>query len=212
MGLLQVMGSGGWMMWVILSVSVVALAITLERVVALFLGSLLDTATFMAQINEKVSEGDYGAALELCNVRSRHPLPAVIKAGLIRANRRDREIEKAMEAEMLRALPRVQRGLGFLGLLGNVATLLGLLGTIFGLIQAFSGVSAASASERQQVLAEGISVAMYTTAFGIIVAVPILFAHNLLTGRMDRILIQVEEGAVRLIAELGGRARDRRAA
>lgn len=212
MGLLQVMGSGGWMMWVILLVSVVAMAIALERAVSLFLASILDTATFMTRINQKVAESDYDGALKLCNVRSRHPLPAVIKAGLVRANRRDKEIEKAMEAEMLRALPRVQRGLGFLGLLGNVATLLGLLGTIFGLIQAFSGVSAASASERQQVLAEGISVAMYTTAFGIIVAVPILFAHNLLTGRMDKILIQVEEGAVSLIAELGGRARDRRAA
>ncbi|MCP4647077.1 MAG: MotA/TolQ/ExbB proton channel family protein, partial [bacterium] len=76
----------------------------------------------------------------------------MLKAGIAKSNRREKEIERAMEEEMLRAIPRIQKGVGFLGLLGNTATLLGLLGTIFGLIQAFSAVSAASASERQEAL------------------------------------------------------------
>ncbi|MBW1881443.1 MAG: MotA/TolQ/ExbB proton channel family protein [Deltaproteobacteria bacterium] len=205
MAIWEVMNSGGWMMWVILIVSVIATAITLERAVALYLGCRLDTRRFLGRIIKLVEERDYAGAIEACNLRTRHPLPAVLLAGLSKANRRDKEIEKAMEAEMLGHLPRVRRGLGFLGLLGNVATLLGLLGTIFGLIRAFSGVSAASAAARQQVLAEGISIAMYTTAFGILVAVPILFAHNLLSGRMENILIRVEEGAVGLVAALGAR-------
>jgi biopolymer transport protein ExbB len=132
----------------------------------------------------------------------------VLRAGLSKSNRREKEIERAMETEMLRAIPRIQRGIGFLGLLGNSATLLGLLGTIFGLIRAFSGVSAASASARQQVLAEGISIAMYTTAFGLIVAVPILFAHQLVSGRMDKILIEMEEGASDILVALSTRLKE----
>ncbi len=200
---LELMSRGGGMMWVILGISVVGMGIGLERVLVLFLGAMLNADKFQARILALVDEGKYAEALQACNVRSRHPLPKVMKAGLSKAHRREREVEKAMEAQLLHALPGVNRGLGFLALLGNVATLLGLLGTIFGLIQAFSGVSAASAAQRQQVLADGISVAMYTTAFGLIVAVPLLFMHTLVSGRVDKILIQAEEGAVSLLSALG---------
>ena len=195
-------------MYVILGLSVIASTISLERVVTLYVRSYLNTANLIDRVIGLVEQREYAKALEACNVATLHPLPGVLAAGLQRANRRDKEIDKAMEAEMLRTMPGVQRGLGILGLLGNLATLLGLLGTIFGLILAFSGVSAASASERQQVLASGISVAMYTTAFGIIAAVPVLLMHTLLTGRVDNILIQVEEGATALSAALAGRLRE----
>lgn len=205
MMVLELMGHGGWMMWVILGVSVIALAITLDRVIMLFGRARLNVGSFVRRVVGLVEERDYAAALEACNVKTQHPLPRVLKAGVSKANRREKEIERVMEEEMLRSIPRLQRGIGFLGLLGNSATLLGLLGTIFGLIRAFSGVSAASAAARQQVLAEGISIAMYTTAFGLIVAVPILFAHQLITGRLDKLLIQIEEGATALLGALAGR-------
>lgn len=207
MVIVELMEKGGWMMWVILSISVIALAISLDRFVNLYLRASLNVAAFLAQITALIEERDYGKAIESCNIRTKHPLPKVIKAGLSKSNRREKEIERAMEEEMLRAIPLVQRGVGFLGLLGNSATLLGLLGTIFGLIKAFSGVSAASASARQQVLAEGISIAMYTTAFGLIAAVPMLFAHQLISGRIEKVLIQVEEGATALLVALSSRLR-----
>lgn len=207
MNVLEIMSGGGWMMWVIFGVSVLAGTISLERFVNLFLFSHLSADKFMKKVMDHVEAGNYAAAIEACNVRSKHPLPEVLKAGLVRSNRREKEIERAMEEKMLHAVPRMQRGISFLGLLGNSATLLGLLGTIFGLIKAFSGVSAASAAARQQVLAEGISIAMYTTAFGLIVAVPILFAHNLISSRMDKVMVQTEEGAVALLVSLAGRLR-----
>ncbi len=197
------------MMWVIFSVSVIALAITLDRVFMLYIRSKLNVSDFLGRIKGLIEAHDYGQAIESCNISTQHPLPKVLGAGLSKSNRREKEIERVMEEEMLRAIPRIQKGIGFLGLLGNSATLLGLLGTIFGLIRAFSGVSAASASARQQVLAEGISIAMYTTAFGLIVAVPILFAHQLVSGRMDRILLQMEEGASALLGALAGRRKDK---
>jgi biopolymer transport protein ExbB/TolQ len=208
MMVLELMERGGWMMWVILSISVIALSITFDRIVMLFIRARLNVDRFLSQVVGLIENRDYSNAIEACNIKSRHPLPRVLKAGVAKANRREKEIERVMEEEMLRSIPRLQKGIGFLGLLGNSATLLGLLGTIFGLIRAFSGVSAASAASRQQVLAEGISIAMYTTAFGLIVAVPILFAHQLITGRLEKMLIQVEEGATALLGAMSGRLED----
>ena len=205
MVIIELLGRGGWMMWVILAISVVALAMTLERVINLNLRSRLNVSTFVTKIKMLIDNKQYAEAIEACNIKTNHPLPHVLRAGLSKADRREKEIERAMEEEMLRALPRLQRSLGLMALLGNSSTLLGLLGTIFGLIRAFSSVSAASASARQQVLAEGISMAMYTTAFGLIVAVPILFAHQFISSRSERILIQVEEGASGLLGALAGR-------
>ena len=142
----EVLNSGGWMMYVILGVSVVALAISLDRFILLFVRSKLNVTQLLGRVVRSVESRDFTQAIETCNIRTKHPLPVILKAGLSKANRREKEIERAMEEEMLRALPAINRGVGFLGLLGNSATLLGLLGTIFGLIRAFSGVSAASAS------------------------------------------------------------------
>jgi biopolymer transport protein ExbB/TolQ len=208
MALVELLNRGGWMMWVILGISVIALAITLDRVFMLYLRARLNVDSFLGRIMALIETRDYTKALETCNIATQHPLPKVLKAGIAKSNRREKEIERAMEVEMLRAVPRIQKGVGFLGLLGNSSTLLGLLGTIFGLIRAFSGVSAASAAARQQVLAEGISMAMYTTAFGLIVAVPILFAHQLISGRMEKVLIQIEEGASGLLGSMAGRMKD----
>ena len=212
MMLLELLGRGGWMMWVILGISIIALAITLERVIMIYIRARLNVGAFMVRIKGLVENRKYAEAIESCNVRSQHPLPRVLKAGIAKANRREKEIERAMEEEMLRAIPPMQRGVGFLGFLGNSATLLGLLGTIFGLIRAFSGVSAASAAARQEVLAEGISMAMYTTAFGLIVAVPILFFHMMISGRVDKLLIQIEEGASGLLGALAGRLKEPKSA
>jgi len=208
MVLFELLQRGGWMMYVLLGISVVASAIVLDRVYVLVLKARVNIPAFMGQIQRLVEARQYREALAQCDLETQHPIPSVIKAGLARADRREKEIERAMEEEMLRAIPRVQRGLGLLGLLGNVATLLGLLGTIFGLIKAFSGVSAASAAARQQVLAEGISIAMYTTAFGLIVAVPILFAHQLLSTKVENLLLQIEECALALLRSLAGRLRE----
>lgn len=208
--MLQYMTDGGPFMWVIFSVSVLAGIIALERFVVLYLFSFLPANSLIDTVIERVEEKDYAQALEVCARKTWHPLPAVLRAGLGKANRRDIEIEKAMEAVMLRGLPGLQRGVSFLGLLGNVATLIGLLGTISGLIQAFASVSAASASERQAALADGISIAMYTTAFGIIVAVPILASHTLISSRMEKILIQMEEGATALLGALANKGPSRR--
>lgn len=206
--LTEYLNAGGWMMYVILGVSILGLVIFLERFVALFILRRLDAKSFIDRLVTLVSHHKLREALDVCEISSKHPLVPVAKEGLVRANRREKEIERAMEKEMLSQLPDLQKRVKFLSVLANVATLLGLLGTIFGLIMAFTSVSAASAAKRQEALAAGISQAMYTTAFGISVAVPMLLFHHTVSKRLDNIVMEVEGGASSLLVAIAGAVRD----
>lgn len=204
--IVQYLDKGGWMMYVILIVSIIGVAIFLERAFQLYLRRGLNSRGFQATVLGHVEGRRFRQALDACKVGSKHPLVSVLRSGVMRANRREREIERAMEKEMLDALPGLQKRVELLGFLANTCTLLGLLGTIFGLITAFSAVSAATAVARQTALADGISQAMYTTAFGIVVAVPLLFFHHLLTARQEDILNETEGGATALLVALTAKA------
>lgn len=195
---------GGPMMLVILLVSLLGLAMFLERAYGLYIQQKLDAQAFLDKILHHVERREFRRALDSCNLATRHPLTSVVRAAVLRANRREKEIERAMEKEMLAALPGLQKRIGLMSLLANSSTLLGLLGTIFGLIQAFNAVGAATAAERQSALADGISVAMYTTAFGITVAVPLLFFHHFLSRRSEAITMEIEEGASAMMVALAG--------
>lgn len=202
--LLQLMSDGGFMMWVILTLWIVGLVIFFERGFDLWFRQALATNRFLKTVLDAVKSRRFSAALMACNVKTHHPLVAVVKAGVLRADRRAVEIERAMEKEMLAALPNLSKRISFIALLANLATLLGLLGTIMGLMEAFSAVASASATERQVALANGISVAMYTTAFGILVAVVLLFTHHLIQRRSEEVLLAVEGGASATLVALTG--------
>jgi len=198
------LSDGGPMMIVILLVSLFGLALFFERAYGLYIQQKLDSSAFLDKILHHLERREFRRALDSCNLTTRHPLTNVVRAGVLRANRREKEIERAMEKEMLAALPGLQKRIGLMSLLANSSTLLGLLGTIFGLIQAFTAVGAATAAERQSALADGISQAMYTTAFGITVAVPLLFFHHFLSRRSEEITMQIEEGASSIMVALAG--------
>ena len=104
------------------------------------------------------------------------------------------------------ALPPLSRRLPYLNMLANVSTLLGLLGTIFGLITAFSAVDAADPSQRSAFLARGISEALNTTAFGLIVAVPTLLLHGFLVSKVEAVVEAVDQATVRVIDALSRRS------
>ena len=199
------LSQGGGFMWVLLGWSILGLGFIIERIVALWFRFRIDADTFLKKVLFFVSSHNYARAVEVCNGRPGHPLSRVIKAGLLKANKSDKEIQRSMEEEMLRTLPRVVRNIDYVAMATNVATLLGLLGTIFGLIMAFKGVAGKSAQMRQEHLAKGISVAMYTTAFGLIIAIPFLFAHYWLNRRGTRIVETVEESSVALLNALAAR-------
>lgn len=204
--LLEYADAGGWMMYVIASVSLIGVTLFLLRLYDLYFAYRLNARSFTQQIVEFVEHQRFREALDACEVATRHPLVFIVKSGLLRANQRARDIERAMDKEMFASLPGLQKRVDLMAVLANVATLLGLLGTIFGLIKAFSSVAAASAMERQEALAAGISQAMYTTAFGIAVAVPLLVFHHILSKRVERIMIESEGGATSLLVAITGLA------
>lgn len=109
------------------------------------------------------------------------------------------EIENALSEGTLNIVTKLKQRINYTAMLANVATLLGLLGTIIGLIGAFSVVASADATEKSRVLTESISVAMNTTAFGIIVAIPLLIIHAFLTNQSQNILTEVEAGSVKFL-------------
>lgn len=198
----EYLDAGGWMMYVILTVSIIGVMIFLLRLFDLYIGYRLNVRSFTRDIVENVQERKFRKALDFCEISTKHPLVFIMKAGLIRANQRPQDIERAMDKEMFISLPGLQKRVDLMAVLANVATLLGLLGTIFGLIAAFSSVAAASAMERQEALAAGISQAMYTTAFGISVAVPLLIFHHILSKRVERIIVESEGGATSLLVAI----------
>ncbi len=202
----EYLDAGGWMMYVIASVSIIGVTLFLLRIYDLYFGYRLNAKSFTRQIVEYVEHQKFREALDACEISTRHPLVFIIKSGILRANQRARDIERAMDKEMFASLPGLQKRVDLMAVLANVATLLGLLGTIFGLIKAFSSVAAASAVERQEALAAGISQAMYTTAFGIAVAVPLLVFHHILSKKVERIMIESEGGATSLLVAITGLA------
>ena len=205
---MDLLAKGGLFMLPILMVSIAALALIIERVYTLWLRYRLDEEGFVKGLMHALDEQDFAGALEECARAENNPLSRVLRAGLLKVHRSDKEIERAMEEEMLRTAPTIRKRIGYLATLGNVATLLGLLGTIFGLIQAFEGVSMADPATKQEILARGISIAMLTTAFGLIVAIPCLLSHAFLQNKSIQMIEGLEEKAFTLFNKISALHRD----
>ena len=196
---------GGWMMWVILAVFVIALIIAVNRFFTLYVGARLNVRVFLERMMALIEAGDYTNAVETSNIATRHPLPQVLRAGIAKSNRREREIERAMEVATLRSTPRIKKGVGFLAVLGRISIHLGIIGMILGLARLLKGVSAAGASPWQQLVGAAVPSVMYPLALGLGASVLILLAHQVVSGRMEKILAQTQEGASAMLVSLAVR-------
>ncbi len=205
----EILNNGGTFMYIILSVSVVAFAIFCERASFLYLRLKLNVDGAYQRVLAALEAYNYKGALEECAKIERHPLGRILKAGLLKSDKRDKEIELAMEERILAEIPLVKARVNYLTLFANISTLLGLLGTILGLITAFQGVSSASEAAKQEILARGISVAMLTTAFGLVVAIPCLAGYYVLNNRGDHLIDKFEEKALGLLNVLTSLKRER---
>lgn len=202
---------GGPFMFVILGVSIIALAIFIERASFLYFRMNLNMDKTLKKVLNSLERKNFNGALEECSRIQKHPLGAILKAGLLRADRKDKEIERAMEEKIISEIPRVKARVNLLTLFANIATLLGLLGTIMGLIKAFQSVGSANEAMKQELLAQGISMAMLTTAGGLLVAIPCLTGYYLLNNRGDFLVDKIEEKALGLANALAA-MKEKRAA
>lgn len=199
------MHKGGVFMWPILVCGIFALAIVFERAYYIMFRANINGVAFMAQVQKLVMANNIDRAIKLCNAEPNAALPRVLKAGLTRANRGKDEFEAAINETVLEVFPLLNKRSSYLPMLANVATLTGLLGTIQGLILAFEAVAHASAETKQTLLAGGISTAMYTTAGGLIVAIPILVLHSIISARTTKIMDEIDQFSLKTVNLLAAR-------
>jgi biopolymer transport protein ExbB len=145
-------------------------------------------------------KGDFDKARQMIN-KDKSSMARMLGMGLARqgAVRRREDIEIAMEESMMEIIPQLEKRTPYVALLSNIATLLGLLGTIMGLIQAFTAVANANPAEKADLLSASISVAMNTTAFGLMSAIPLLLLHAKLTSTTGHIVDSLEMASVKAL-------------
>ena len=193
--------NGGPFMYIILATAVAIIALVLERFWVIGRAASLNSGRFSRDLLSRVRKGDITSAADLSR-KVRGPVAEVAHAILTRDHADEERLQNAADGAATIVLPRLSRRLPYLSMLANSATLLGLLGTIFGLTTAFSAVGAADPAQRSAFLAAGISQALNTTAFGLIVAVPTLLLHGFLASKVEAVVENVDAVSVRLIQAL----------
>jgi len=190
---------GGFFMYPIALVMAVGVAVAVERYI--YLSRATSTNRRMwDQLMPALQSGKFPQAMSI-TAKSEVAICKILNYGLMRVKsaRRREDIEMAMEEGLMEVVPRLERRTHYLSSFANVATLLGLLGTIIGLIQAFTAVAHAGAAEKAEILASSISVAMNTTAFGLIVAIPLLLVYSVLQSKTTQIVDSLEMAAVKFL-------------
>ena len=194
--LFEAFEEGGWGMWPILACFLIAAAIMIDRLIALYGGLSIDKEAFLAGLKKHIFAGDLQQAISYTASSKATPLTNIVKAGLMHVEKGDGEVQAAMDEASLREMPRIEARTGYLAMLGNVATLCGLLGTVSGLITCFAAVAKEAAENKSQVLSAGIAEAMNCTAFGLGTGILALVAFSVLQGRTQHMLDDINETTV----------------
>ncbi len=198
-GMFKAFDAGGFGMYPISIALIFGLAIVVERVYTLYFSAAIDKEAFLKGLRKHIFAGDLDKAIAYCAGQKKTPLVSVMKAGLASVPRGDDDVQAALDEATLRESPRLERRTGYLAMLSNVATLLGLLGTIIGLIHSFGAVANANPADKATILAQGISEAMYCTAFGLSVAIPTLLLYSILQGRTQAMVDDINESSVSVL-------------
>ncbi|MGD8953797.1 MAG: MotA/TolQ/ExbB proton channel family protein [Desulfobacterales bacterium] len=198
---------GGMFMYPILLVFSVGIAIAVERWFQL---SRVRSANHKMWnvLYPVLVKGEFEKAREIVN-KDKSSVAQMLGMGLARqgAVKRREDIEIAMEESMMEIIPQLEKRTPYVALLSNIATLLGLLGTIMGLIQAFTAVANANPAEKADLLSASISVAMNTTAFGLMSAIPLLLLHAKLTSTTGHIVDSLEMASVKALNSISNFAK-----
>jgi biopolymer transport protein ExbB len=191
--------SGGAFMYPILIVFAVGVAIAVERYITLTVVTNKNQLIW-DKVQPLLANGEFNEARAM-TAEDESTISQVLNMGLSLqgAVRRREDIEIAMEESMMEIVPRLEKRTPYVALSSSIATLLGLLGTIMGLIQAFTAVANANPAEKADLLSASISVAMNTTAFGLMVAIPLLITHAVLTSKTGDIVDSLEMATVKAL-------------
>ena len=197
--LIQTFKDGGFMMWPLGFFAAAGVGVIIWKFIDLQIKSQR-TRKLLAETDQLLAEHRMNDAIRLCE-ESLAPAAAILLAGLRRHTEGTDRVMKAIENAGLIELASLERGLVWLATLANVAPLTGFLGTVIGMIQAFQAIELAGEVEATTV-AGGIKVALITTASGLTIAIPINIAHNYFVTQIDRLVIEMEESAQKMIDAL----------
>jgi biopolymer transport protein ExbB len=199
--------TGGPFMYPILIVFAVGSAIAIERYLTLTVVTNKNQSVW-GEVQPALVSGDFEKAREM-TTKDDSTISQLLSMGLARqgAVRRREDIEIAMEESMMEIIPQLEKRTPYVGLASSIATLLGLLGTIMGLIQAFTAVANANPAEKADLLSASISVAMNTTAFGLMVAIPLLITSTVLTTKTGEIIDSLEMASVKALNVISAKAK-----
>jgi biopolymer transport protein ExbB len=188
---------GGAFMYPILLVFAIGVAIAIERYMYLTYARR-NNRKALAKLMPVLESGDFQQAYSMTS-QYKSTVSQMLSQGLARlrtASNRD-DIEMAMEETMMETIPRLEKRTHYLAMFANIATLLGLLGTIIGLIKAFTAVAQVDPSMKAEILSSSISVAMNTTAFGLIVAIPLIFIYTVMQTKTTEVVDSLEMATVK---------------
>ena len=196
---IQFFQSGGVFMYPIVAVLALGVAIAVERYVYLTAARATNQRVWK-QVMPLLLDGKYGQAIAVTE-KSKSALSRILRYGLDRTDNKTRrdDVEVAMEEGLMETVPRLEKRTHYLATFANIATLLGLLGTIMGLIQAFTAVANANPAEKADMLSASISVAMNTTAFGLMAAIPLLLIYTVLQTKTTELVDSLEMASVKFL-------------
>lgn len=197
----ELIKTGGWVMWPIILSSIAAMAIIGERLWSLQ-RKYVTPPSLMPQVQQWLDSNELdGARIEL--LRNSSPLGKILAAGLINRNHSREIVKEAVEDAGRHVVPDLERFLNALGTVAAITPFLGLFGTVIGMIDMFAGISTQGIGD-PAVVAGGIAQALVTTAAGIGVAIPSVMFYRYFRGRVNEILMDMEQDAIQLIEILHG--------
>lgn len=190
---------GGAFMYPIMIVFIFGLAIAVERFIFLNMMKVKNQLAWK-RLLPILNQGNFRQALDVAS-NSKSAIGRILAYGLSKVGkgRRHDDLEMAMEEGLMEILPRLEKRTPYLATFANIATLLGLLGTILGLIKAFTAVANVDPAEKANILSASISIAMNTTAFGLMAAIPLLLAFTFLQTKTTEIVDSIEMASVKFV-------------
>lgn len=192
-------GHGGFVMWIIFTGQIVSLAIIAERFNALFMRRHLNNKKIAKAFESDIKKGNMTTVLNKAkSLGQSHSLGRVIEAGVQAAIDMGgkEEIQSKMDEVLLSENALLEKRTGFLAAIGNIGTLAGLLGTILGLIESFNAVANSNPLEKATLLSQGISMAMYATAYGLLMAIPALVMYAVFQNRANSLQEDINQSSL----------------
>jgi biopolymer transport protein ExbB len=198
--------NGGVFMYPIVFVLALGVAISIERYITLSLAAKKNRQTW-GRLEPVVRGGDFEQARDIAS-KDDSTIAQLLSAGLARqgAVRRREDVDRAMEETLMAIIPRLEKRTHYLATFANMSTLAGLLGTIIGLIDAFTAVSNADIADKAELLSASISIGMNCTAFGLMVAIPLVLVHSLLQTKTTELVDSLEMVSVKIVNAITERA------